>query len=129
MAGTAAYKSLETETRDDSDDAPITVNTLRSARKPSVVYLPARKCPVLCTALYATPETIPCMYVNWLQEDDLEAVYEDPPPKLTAARTAVCAAAVVVGAIACLFVVALVFHHGMNVDDGAEKVGAGLFLV
>ncbi len=67
--------------------------------------------------------------VTYLQEDDLEAVYEDPPPKLTAARTAVCAAAVVVGAIACIFVVALVFHHGMNVDDGAEKVGAGLFLV
>ena len=67
--------------------------------------------------------------VALLQEHDLEAVYEEPPPKLAAARTAVCAAAVVVLAIACLFVVALVFHHGMNIDGGAEKVGAGLFLV
>ena len=80
-----------------------------------------------CTAPSHNTRDYRCL--TMLQEDDLEAVYEDPPPKLTAARTAVCAAAVVVGAIACIFVVALVFHHGMNVDDGAEKVGAGLFLV
>ena len=81
-------------------------------------------CPLLCLscARSHSPLALP-------QEHDLEAVYEEPPPKLAAARTAVCAAAVVVLAIACLFVVALVFHHGMNIDGGAEKVGAGLFLV
>lgn len=82
-----------------------------------------------CSIFPVNPVTTCCDFGNYSQEDDLEAVYEDPPPKLTAARTAVCAAAVVVGAIACIFVVALVFHHGMNVDGGAEKVGAGLFLV
>lgn len=71
-----------------------------------------------------------CLHIIPLQEHDLEAVYKEPPPKLTAARTAVCAVAVVVGAIACLFIFAVLFHHSsMDVGEGAEKVGAGVFLV
>ncbi|CAL8469169.1 g8710 [Coccomyxa elongata] len=61
---------------------------------------------------------------------DLEGGYEQPQARTGFTRSLACAAAVVIGAIACIVLVVFLLHNkSMDMDAGVEKRGAGLFIV